>query len=370
MLKRALHTLAATLALGAATLLPIQQARACTSFLLKAGDGGFVYGRTLEFGLALNSEIIIVPRNFAITGTGPDGKAGTGLSWTTKYGTGGTNAFGLPVIVDGVNEAGLAGGMLYLPGLALYQDVPAAEGKSSIAAHEVLIYALTNFATVAEVKEGLPKIKVNRSILDALKMPAPMHITLHDASGASLVIEYIGGQLQMHDNPTTVLTNAPTFDWHVANLGNYLSLSAFNPQPLKLGSLTIAPPSTGAGAPGLPGDMSSPARFVRAFLYSRAAPVSATSAEASSLAFHILNNFDISPGIIRTSADSATGGGVTGIETTEWTAVVDLKARRYMIRTYDNNQTRVLDLAKAPLDGKQITTIPLNQPASVVDLLK
>lgn len=370
MLNHILRKAAAALALGAATLLPIQQAAACTSFLLKAADGGFVYGRTMEFGLALNSQIIVVPRNLAYAGTGPDGKAGTGLTWTTKYGVGGTNAFGLPVVMDGVNEAGLAGGILYLPGLSLYQDVPAADGTSSIAAHEVLTYALTNFATVAEVKEGLPKIKVNRSILDALKMPVPMHITLHDATGASLVIEYIGGQLQLHDNPTTVLTNAPAFDWHVANLGNYLSLSAFNPPPLKVGSLTISPPSTGAGAPGLPGDMSSPSRFVRAFLYSRAAPVLPTTEQASSLAFHILNNFDISPGIIRTSADSATGGGVTGIETTEWTSVVDLKAKRYMIRTYDNNQTRVLDLAKAPLDGKQISTIPLNQPATSVDVLK
>lgn len=361
---------AAALAVAAAMLLPLQQAAACTSFLLKSGDGGFVYGRTLEFGLPLNSQIIVMPRNLAITGTGPDGKAGTGLPWTTKYGAGGTNAFGLPILLDGVNEAGLAGGILYLPGLALYQDVPASEAKTSIAAHEVLTYALTSFATVAEVKAGLPKIKVNRAILDALKMPAPMHITLHDATGASLVIEYIGGELKLHDNPTTVLTNAPSFDWHVANLGNYLSLSAYNPPPLKIGDLTISPPSTGAGAPGLPGDMSSPSRFVRAFLYSRAAPTLPTSAQAADLAFHILNNFDISPGIIRTSADSATGGGVTGIETTEWTAVVDLKARRYMIRTYDNSQTRVLDLAKAPLDGKEIKTYPLNQPAAMVEILK
>jgi len=369
MIPRLAKPAMAAFALLAAFVLPLQQALACTSFMLKSADGGFVYGRTMEFGLPLNSTLTVIPRNFAYVGTGPDGKPGTGLPWTTKYGAGGANAFGLPVLVDGLNEAGLAGGMLYLPGLALYQEVPASEGKTSIAAHEVLTYILTSFATVAEVKAGLPKIKVNRSILEQLKMPAPMHVTLHDATGASLVIEYIGGELHMHDNPTTVMTNAPSFDWHIANLGNYLPLSVYNPQPLKVGSLTLSPPSTGAGAPGLPGDMSSPSRFVRAFLYSHAAPVSGTSAESASLAFHILNNFDISPGVVRTSADSASGGGITGIETTEWTAVSDLKARRYFIRTYGNSQTRVLDLTKAPIDGKEIKSYPITQPETLVNIL-
>lgn len=69
-----------------------------------------------------------------------------------------------------------------------------------------------------------------------------------------------------------MLTNAPSFGWHIANLGDDLNLSAYDPKPMQVGTRTISPPSTGSGAPGLPGDMSAPARFVRAFLYSRAAP--------------------------------------------------------------------------------------------------
>ncbi len=108
---------------SAVLALPVAQAQACTSFLLKAGDGGYVYGRTLEFGLPLQSRIIAIPKNYAFSGTGPDGTAGSGLGWTAKYATGGANAFGLPILADGMNEAGLAGGMLYLPGLAQYQSV-------------------------------------------------------------------------------------------------------------------------------------------------------------------------------------------------------------------------------------------------------
>lgn len=77
---------------------------ACTSFLLPGSDGGFVYGRTLEFGIDIKSRGIAVPRNQAMQGTGIDGTAGSGLKWTTKYAAFGASALGLPIIVDGMNE--------------------------------------------------------------------------------------------------------------------------------------------------------------------------------------------------------------------------------------------------------------------------
>ena len=118
------------------------------------------------------------------------------------------------------------------------------------------------------------------------------------SSGASLVIEYVGGRLTMYDNPTGVMTNAPPFDWHLAHLGQYLNLSVTEHKPRTLGTLTLDPPSSGAGSVGLPGDMTSPSRFLRAFLFSYSAPKEPTSGDAMRLAFHILNNFDIVPGVI------------------------------------------------------------------------
>jgi len=58
---------------------------------------------------------------------------------------------------------------------------------------------LTQFATVDEVKAGLPKIKVNRAPLAAFNGPLPIHVTVHDAAGNSIAIEYVGGQLQIID---------------------------------------------------------------------------------------------------------------------------------------------------------------------------
>ncbi len=356
------------MAMALVTALLADGAQACTSFLIGAADGGKVYGRTLEFGMALESQLTIVPRKLALAGTGPDAKAGTGLHWTSRYGAAGANGLGLPILVDGVNEAGLAGGLLFHPNYAVFQDVKPDEASNSIASYEMLLYVLTSFATVAEAKAGIAKIKVNRAPQAAFGMPVPVHMTLHDTTGASIVVEYIDGQLQIHDNPTTVMTNAPTFDWHVTNLNNYLNLSLTDPAPRKIGTTQLSPPSTGTGLLGLPGDMSSPSRFVRAFVYSRAAPVAKTSEEAVGTAFHLLNNFDIPPGTIRTEAGGKTGGGVAGFETTEWMSVSDLKARRFYLRTYGDFQSRMIDLTKADLDAKAIRFIPLNQASPPLDL--
>jgi len=68
---------------------------ACTGIRLKAGDGTVVFARTLEFGVDLESEVIVVPRGFARTGTTPDGR--NGLKWSAKYASVGANAEGLPI---------------------------------------------------------------------------------------------------------------------------------------------------------------------------------------------------------------------------------------------------------------------------------
>ena len=355
-----------TLVLGLA--MPAQGVLACTSFTLASADGGRVYGRTMEFGLALRSQFIVVPHKLSLVGTGPDGAPGSGLAWTTKYGIVGTNGLDLPVVIDGVNEAGLGGGLLFFPGAALFQDVPQTEAKNSIASYELLLYTLSSFATVAEVKAGLPKIMVNRSLQVVFKAPGPLHMTLHDAQGNSLVVEYIGGALKMYDNPGSVMTNAPAFDWHMTNLANYLNVSDQQPPNRALSGLVLTPPSSGSGMLGLPGDMSSPARFVRAFFFTGTAPPSATTEAAVNNAFHVLNNFDIPPGTIRTSAGNQAGGGVDGYEVTEWMAVSDLTHRRFYLRSYGNSQTRMIDLNRAGMDGKTIRLIPISDTPAVQDV--
>jgi choloylglycine hydrolase len=347
-------------------------ARACTSVLLEAQDGGYVYGRTLEFGLQLNSQLMIMPRNLAITGTGPAGKVGEGgLRWTTKYAAGGANALGLPVLLDGFNEKGLTGGLFNFPGYAEFQTVPAGKADRSIASFELLTYILTSFATVDEVRAALPNIYVSGVKLKEFdNMVPPVHVSLHDASGKSIAIEYTdGGKLAIYDNPAHVFTNSPPFPSQLQNLAQYQYVTANVLPPLKVGNLALSAPSSGVGMNGLPGGFLATARFVRAFFAQSSAPKLATSAASVSLAFHIMNGFDLPPGSIGVSATTGgEGGGVDGYETTEWIAVSDMKNLRYYIKTYDNFDVRMIDLGKADLNAKQIKYIALDQPQTVKDL--
>lgn len=81
--------------------------------------------------------------------------------------------------------------------------------------------------------------------------------------GNSLVIEHVEGELKVYDNLIGVMTNSPTFDWHLTNLRNYVSLSPNNPRPVTVEGVKGTGFGQGGGMLGLPGDYSPPSRFVR-----------------------------------------------------------------------------------------------------------
>lgn len=342
---------------------------ACTSFLLKANDGGFVYGRTMEFGLPLKSQLTVIPRNFPMLGVGVDSKPGTGLNWTTKYAAAGMNGLGLPVLLDGMNEKGLVGGLLNAPNTAVYQAVAPVDSGNSIASVQILIYALTNFATVDEVKAGFEKIKVNRSVIPAFhNQSAPVRMTLHDAGGKSIVIEYLKGELVITDNPTTVMTNDPAFREQLNTIGSYANLTNVERDPLVINGVSYVPPSSGSGLHGLPGDYLSPSRFIRALFLSKSAPTNYSTEQQTNTAWHILGSFDIPPGAISLPASNAYGGGAGGIEITEWTVVGDVKNKMYYVKMFDNTNVQAFDLKKMDVNAKQITYYNLDVPQTYIHI--
>jgi choloylglycine hydrolase len=330
-------------------------AEACTGIRLTAGDGTVVHARTLEFGIDLDSDILMIPRGFARTGTTPDGKPG--LAWTTKYASVGANGAGLPILLDGLNEKGLATGTFYFPGSAGYMPYGASDSGKTIAQWEVSSYILENFATVDEVKANIGNVVVANTVLKAWGFAPEAHYIVHDATGKSAVIEYVGGKLQVYDAPLGVITNSPAYDWHMTNLRNYLNFSIDNAPPAKVGSVTLTPTGQGSGMLGLPGDFTPPSRFVRAVAFSQSVLPSKTGDDAVLEAFHILNQFDIPKGAARDREKDANGNIVA--DYTLWTAASDLKTLRYYFRTYDNSQIRMLDLMKMEIDGKEIVTVSM-----------
>ena len=350
-----------SLALACAAVMTVaaQQADACTSLVLNGNDGGRVYGRTMEFGIPLHSQVMKMPRGYANQGIGPDGTAGKGKGWNSKYAVIGANVFGLPFYVDGLNEAGLAGGLLNAPNTALYQDVPAGQEGNSIAPQQLLTYVLTNFATVEEVRQALPNIYVSNAPMKEWGGTPKARMTLHDAQGGSLVVEYLGGRLVMTDNVIGVMTNDPPFAWHLANIGNYANLGGLDKKPLTVKGTVFPPASSGNGLHGIPGSMLSSDRFVRAALYVINTPTDATTDVQRGRAWHILNNFDIPFGSIYLDASSGYGGGANAYEFTEWTVVADLKNRTYSIRSFENPGVLTFDFKSFDLNGKATVSTPL-----------
>ncbi|MFN6337464.1 MAG: linear amide C-N hydrolase [Cyanobacteriota bacterium] len=163
---------------------------------------------------------------------------------------------------------------------------------------QITAWILGNFATVEEVKAQIHTVDLTPQVLDLIGIVPDIHIKVQDASGRSIVIEPRGGRLVVHDNPTRVLTNAPTFDWQITNLNNYVNLMKSYPTAKVIGApgageLTLQPMGMGAGGAGLPGDFTPPSRFVRMVYFTQGSTPAADAAGAVSGLFHILNNFDI-----------------------------------------------------------------------------
>lgn len=331
----------------------VASATACTGIRLSAADGTVVQARTLEFGVELDSNVIAVPSGFERTGTTPDNKPG--LRWNSKYASVGANFIDMPYVIDGVNEKGLAAGLFYFPGTAGYMPYAESDAGKTLAPWELGSYLLETCATVDEARAALAEVVVPEVVLAAWGFCPGAHYVVMDSTGEAIVLEFVGGKLHVHDNPLGVLTNDPTFDWHMTNLRNYIKFTPTGAPPLVLDGVTFSALGEGSGMLGMPGDFTPPSRFVRAVAYSQSAEPVATGEEVVLQAFHILNNFDIPKGSIRTAKDAH--GNVVA-EETQWTSVCDLKARRFYFRTYANSQIRSVDVTAAPAGG-QIQTISM-----------
>ena len=352
-------------AVVSAAMLWTATAQACTSFLLTAKDGSKAYGRTMEFGVDMKSQVTLLPRGLAMAGSLPNGERG--MRWTSRYAALGMNGFGLPIMVDGFNEKGLAGGMLFFPGYAKFVPARDAAAPKALGSWECLAWALTSYASVAEVKQAIAAgdVVIADTVQSDLGIAPPLHYTLHDTTGASVVIEPVDGKLVVTDNPYTVLTNSPEITWHQENLRNYTTLTPGYPKPVKVMGQTLIPFSTGAGMRGLPGDQSSPARYVQAVAFAAMQLPAANASENVQNAEHILNHFDLVNGSNGEYSGLKSQGS---FEITYWSAISDLRNQRFYFKTYDNQRLRFVDMKDFDLNAQAAKYVPTTQPFAPLNL--
>lgn len=336
-----------------ASLMATAPALACTDVRLMAGDGSAMSVRSMEFGLDLNSGVQIVPRGMRNTSPAPSGE---GLKWTSKYGYVAMNALGESLATDGLNEKGLGFGALYLPGETKYQDVKPDEQGKALSNAVFGNWVLGNFETVDQVREALSNVKVWGENVPQLGSFAPLHYSVHDASGKSIVIEYVDGNVHVYDNTVGVLTNSPTYDWHLQNLRNYVNLTPVNAAPVKIGNVTYAGTGQGSGLRGLPGDPTPPSRFVMAAATAYLADKPRDSAEALIVADHLINRVDIPKGLVRDYAN----GGKAAADYTQWTTFRDHANKVYYWRSYNDPGLKAVDLKTLDFEaGKPVRTLSI-----------
>jgi choloylglycine hydrolase len=341
-----------------------QTASACTGILLRNADGTIVHGRTVEFGIPMVIDYAVVPRGYAFTGLTP---MGDGKKWTSKYGMLGAIVFGNLGVMDGINEKGLAIGAFYFPTSAEYTPTTADNQAKSLSPIDFPNWILTSFANVDEVKAA---VEGGEAVVAPTLLPGwppvvqPFHWIVYDKSGKSIVIEPIKGKLVVTDNPIGVLTNSPSFDWHMTNLRNYIALKPLDVPPVKFDGQTFAGFGMGSGMLGLPGDFTPPSRFVRAAVFAATAFKSPDATSGIFNGFHILNNFDIPYGAVR--ADEQ--GGVHADQTL-FTTMRDPQNLRVYFKSFDDQTIRMVDMKRFDLDAKEIMRLPTaSETQPVVDM--
>ncbi|NGX44474.1 MAG: Choloylglycine hydrolase [Candidatus Anoxychlamydiales bacterium] len=318
---------------------------ACTDFLLVNEKKNVVVGRSMEFGMKLQSAIEIYPKNEKHTSILSNSKKG--LSWVSKYAYIGVTSFGSNLIADGMNEKGLSIGTLWFPG-AKYPKIPKDKPEETIAIENLSSWILGSFKNLDEVREGLENIYIWFHEIKALKEVPPIHLSLHDSSGKSMVIEFLNGKMHIIDNVVGVLTNTPKFEWQVTNLSNYVNLTAVNKKIAHFDGSVIDPTGEGSGLLGMPGDWTPPSRFVKISLLKEFVKKTRSTRENVNLAFHLLNTVDIPYGVIR-SVDGK------NFDHTQWIVVKDLSNKTFSYRTYKNLNIHTINLEKeiTKLKGKR-----------------
>lgn len=344
---------------------------ACTSLIYKDANGFSYGGRTMELPMELPYEVSYFPVGHQFKSRV---KNHSDLSYVS------TQAFIAVTVPDpitkdlkvaeGVNEAGLSFSLLAFAGSDGPRDM-VDKTKSILSAIDLGAWSLSNFRTVAEVKAQLKKQPVEITALLPFKMmKTPFHYTLHDSTGASIVIEYFNGRQNVIDNPIGVMTNGPEFQWHLTNLNNYTFLTNKDQSKLELRGVKLQQPDSGIATVALPSSNTSVGRFVRAVYYSNFTEKAKNPNDALVALSHIMNNFDrprgvtiderLSSGIENMAAPGLNGNEMYISEYTSWIALSDLSQRKFYLRPYGKINYVEFDLMKIKM-AKVKKSIKLSQ---------
>ena len=313
----------------------------CTAATYQTRD--FYMGRTLDYEFSYGDQITVTPRNYPFSFLHMP-------SLSHHYAMIGMACVmdDYPLYYEAFNEKGLGIAGLNFVGNAVYFD-PKPE-KDNIAQFELIPWILGTCASLAEAKESLSRINLISTPFKKNLPLAQLHWIIADASGA-ITVESTADGLHVYDNPVGVLTNNPPFPQQMFQLNNYMHLSPRQPENTFAPDVPLQAYSRGMGALGLPGDLSSPSRFVRAAFVRANARSERTEDANVSQFFHILTSVEQQRGCCELDDGQ--------YEITLYSSCCNADRGIYYYTTYDNRQITGVKLHAADLDSAQLTAYPL-----------
>ncbi len=313
----------------------------CTAITYKTKDHYF--GRNFDLEYSYHESVTITPRNYPFAfrqkKTSEQHYALIGMAFVVDD---------YPLYYDAMNEKGLAMAGLNFPGNAHYFDPD--DTKDNIASFEFIPWVLTQCETIKEVRELLKNINItNVNFSD--KLPAsPLHWIIADKE-ESITVESVKDGLKVYDNPVGVLTNNPTFDIQLFGLNNYQNLSIEPACNNFSKDLPLETYSRGMGAIGLPGDLSSASRFVKATFTKMNSLSKDDESSSISQFFHILTSVEQQRGCVHMGEDK--------YEITIYSSCCNQDTGIYYYTTYENSQITGVDMYHEDLESNKLISYPL-----------
>ena len=313
----------------------------CTAITYYTKDHYF--GRNLDLEYSYKETVTITPRNYEF-------KFRKVKSINKHYAIIGMAyvADNYPLYYDAINEKGLGMAGLNFPGNADYKEE--AIDKENIAPFEFIPYVLAQCSNISEAKELLKNINIELINFSNELPVSPLHWIISDKK-SSITVESVKEGLKIYDNPVGVLTNNPTFDIHMFNLNNYMSLSTEQPVNNFSKQLNLETYSRGMGAMGLPGDLSSASRFVKATFTKMNSISGSSEIESISQFFHILGSVYQQRGCVHMGGDK--------YEITIYSSCANMDKGIYYYKTYENSQITAVDMNKENLEGTELVNYDL-----------
>ena len=314
----------------------------CTAISYR--NNSHFFGRTLDYERSFGEEVVFTPRNFPLPFRQLPGfenhHAILGMAHVER---------GYPLYYDAMNEKGLCMAGLNFVGFAAYNG----RSRDLVAPFEFIPWVLGQCETVAQARVLLTHTALTETDFSETFPAARLHWLIADREEA-ITVESMADGLHVYDNPAGVLTNNPPFPEQMRHLGRFAHLSPLPQQ--NCFPIDLTPISRGLGAVGLPGDLSSSSRFLRAAftkLHSRCA-----GSEEISQFFHILGSVEQVKGCCRLEDGR--------LEHTIYTSCCDTDRGIYCYTTYACRRITGIDMNREDLNGSTLVRYPLPAEEDII----